>query len=136
VQRKETFLIKINVGGLAAKEIVAKITEIAGDQAQARLTADIVGVREVSQGLADYYFGACATGGGGALSMAIAILGYDKCFTVCTAGKLPKEEEIKQAVMSGKKAFGFTCDHVDTAVPMLIKAILNKHNLVGPEKVC
>ena len=129
-------MIKINVGGLAAKEIVAKATEIAGDQVQARLTADIIGVREVAQGLADYYFGACATGGGGALSMAIAILGYDRCLTVCTAGKPPKEEEIKQAVMSGKKAFGFTCDHVDTAVPMIIKAILEKRHLVGSENVC
>jgi hypothetical protein len=120
-------LIKINVGGLAAKDVLAKIAEVAPDQVQARITADIVGVREVAQGQADYYFGACATGGGGALSMAIAILGYDNCFTVCTAGKAPKEEEIKQAVLSGKKAFGFTCDHVDTAVPMLIKAILSKH---------
>lgn len=128
-------MIKINVGGLAAKEIVAKVSEVAGYQVQARVTADIVGVREVAQGLADYYFGACATGGGGALSMAIAILGYDNCFTVCTAGKAPKEEEIKQAVLSGKKAFGFPCDHVDTAVPMIIKAIMSKHQLIGSENV-
>jgi hypothetical protein len=128
-------LIKINVGGLAAKEVIAKVAEVAGEQVQARVTADIVGAREVAQGQADYYFGACATGGGGALSMAIAILGYDNCFTVCTAGKAPKEEEINQAVLSGKKAFGFTCDHVDTAVPMILKAILSKQHHIGPENV-
>lgn len=121
-------MIKINVGGLAAKEIVAKVAEMANHQVQARVTADIVGVREVAQGLADYYFGACATGGGGALSMAIAILGYENCITVCTAGKAPNEEEIGQAVMNGKKAFGFICDHVDIAVPMIVKAILRKND--------
>jgi hypothetical protein len=120
-------LIKINVGGLAAKEVVDKVAEVESDKVKAFTLADIVGVREVAQGKADYYFGACATGGGGALSMAIAILGYGNCFTVCTAGKLPKEEEIQEAVRSGKKAFGFTCDQVDKAVPMLIRAILDKH---------
>lgn len=122
-------MIKINVGGLAAKEVVDKVAEVSKDLVTARAVADIVGVREVAQGKADYYFGACATGGGGALSMAIAILGYNNCFTVCTAGKSPKEDEIQEAVRSGKKAFGFTCDHVDSAVPMIIKAILVKHQL-------
>lgn len=120
-------MIKINVGGLAAKEIVDKVIDVGGDQVEACVVADIVGVREVAQGKADYYFGACATGGGGALSMAIAILGYNNCYTVCTAGKPPREEDIQEAVRNGKKAFGFTCDHVDSAVPMIMKAILVKY---------
>ena len=89
---------------------------------------DIVGAKEVAQGKADYYLGACATGGGGALSMAIAILGYSSCFTVSMAGKPPKEDEVQKAVGSGKKAYGFTCDHVRLAVPLIVKAILAKHN--------
>ncbi len=121
-------MIKINVSGLAAKEIVNKIAEIGGDQAEARIVADIIGAKEVAQGKADYYFGACATGGGGALSMAIAILGYNNCLTVSTAGKTPKEAEIREAVWSGKKAFGFSCDHVDLAVPLIMRSILMKHN--------
>ncbi len=128
-------MIKINVGGLAAKEVVAKVAEIAGKHVEVCITADIVGAREVAEGKADYYFGACATGGGGALSMAIAILGYNNCATVCTAGKPPKEDEIRQVVLSGKKAFGFTSDHVDMAVPMIINAILSKHHLIEPKKV-
>lgn len=121
-------MIKINVSGLAAKEIVDKITELGRGQVEARITADINGAREVAQGKADYFIGACATGGGGALSMAIAILGYNNCFTVSTAGKTPKETEIQEAVKAGKKAFGFSCDHVDAAVPLIIKAILSQHN--------
>lgn len=120
-------MIKINVSGLAAKEIVDKINEVGKGQVEARITADINGAREVAQGKADYFIGACATGGGGALSMAIAILGYNNCFTVSTAGKTPKETEILEAVRTGKKAFGFSCDHVDTAVPLIIKAILSQH---------
>jgi hypothetical protein len=124
-------MIRINVSGLAAKEIVDKIAEIGGHQVEVRSVADIVGVREVAQGKADYFFGACATGGGGALSMAIAVLGYSNCLTVSTAGKPPKEAEIQAAVKSGKKAFGFTCDHVDSAVPMIMRAILAKHSPVN-----
>jgi hypothetical protein len=121
-------MIKINVSGLAAKEIVDKVVEVGGDQVEVRIVADIIGAKEVAQGKADYYFGACATGGGGALSMAIAILGYNNCLTVSTAGKTPKEAEIREAVRSGKKAFGFSCDHVDLAVTLIMRAILIKHN--------
>jgi hypothetical protein len=117
-------MIKINVSGLAAKEIASKIKEVAGEGVEVRVLADIAGAKEVAQGKADYYFGACATGGGGALSMAIAILGFSACFTVSTAGKAPREEEIQREVANGKKAFGFTSDHVDSAVPMIMKAIL------------
>ena len=120
-------MIKINVSGLAAQEIVAKVAEIGGDQVEVHNVADIIGAREVAQGKADYYFGACATGGGGALSMAIAILGYGNCLTVSTAGRPPQEAEIQAAVRGGKKAFGFTSDHVDAAVPLIMKAILAKH---------
>jgi hypothetical protein len=121
-------MIRINVSGLSAKEITHLISEIAGDQVVVRSVADMIGAREVAQGKADYYFGACATGGGGALSMAIAILGYSHCMTVSTAGKPPQEAEIQAAVMSGKKAFGFTCDHVETVVPMIMRAILAKQH--------
>jgi hypothetical protein len=121
-------LIRINVGGLSAREMCSLAAQIGGDQVEVRVTTDIVGAREVAQGKADYYFGACATGGGGALSMAIAILGYSNCFTASMAGRLPREEDIQEAVYSGKKAFGFASDHVNSAVPLITKAILAKHN--------
>ena len=121
-------MIKINISGLAAKETANKVAEIGGDQVEARIVADIIGAKEVAQGKADYYLGACATGAGGALSMAIAVLGYNSCLTVSTAGKPPKEAEIREAVWSGKKAFGFSCDHVDLAVTLIMQAILAKHH--------
>ncbi len=119
-------MTRIAVGGLAAQEISDLVAQIGGDQVSVRVVADIAGVQEVAQGKADYYFGACATGAGGALSMAIAILGYSNCFIASTAGKPPKEKDIREAVYSGKKAFGFTHDHVTLAVPLIMEAILAK----------
>lgn len=121
-------MIRINVGGLAAQEIADLVAEIGGDEVDARVGSDIAGAQEVAQGIASYYLGACATGGGGALSMAIAILGYANCFTASTAGRPPKEKEIWEAVESGKQAFGFSTDHVGLAVPLIIDAVLAHHS--------
>ena len=74
-------MIRINVGGLAAQEIRDLAAEIGRDAVDVKVTTDIAGAKEVAQGQADYYLGACATGGGGALAMAIAILGFSNCFT-------------------------------------------------------
>jgi hypothetical protein len=117
-------MIRINVGGLAAKEIAALAAQVGGDQVEVQVGTDIVGAQQVAMGMADYYFGACATGRGGALAMAMALLGVSKCFTASTTGRPPKEQEVREAVAAGKKAFGFTTDHVDWAVPMIVKAIL------------
>ncbi len=117
-------MIRINIGGLAAREAARLATQIGGAQVQARVVTDIVGVKEVAQGKADYYLGACATGGGGALAMAMAILGYANCFIASTACQPPKQDDIVAAVKGGKKAFGFTCDHVDAAVTMIVKALI------------
>lgn len=120
-------MISINVGGLAAQELGDLVAQVGGEEVAVQIVADIEGAQEVAQGKADYYLGACATGAGGALSMAIAILGYSNCFTASTAGRPPKEMEIREAVDSGKRAFGFSSDHIALAVPLIVGAILAKH---------
>jgi hypothetical protein len=117
-------LIRINVGGLAAQEICNLAIEIGRGEIDARVTTDIAGAQEVARGEADYYLGACATGGGGALSMAIAILGYSNCFMASTVGRPPNAQEIRAAVYDGKRAFGFTADHIKLVVPMIVEAVL------------
>ncbi len=117
-------MIKVNIGGMNTQEIKDLVDKFAEGKFETKITSDISGVQEVAKGEADYYFGACATGGGGAISMAIAILGYSKCFTASMPGRPPRKEEIEKAVRDGKKAFGFTCDHVQLAVPMIVEAIL------------
>jgi hypothetical protein len=122
-------LIRISVGGLAAQEIRDLVAELGRDQVRVDITTDVAGAKAVAEGKAEYYIGACATGAGGALAMAIAILGYSNCFSVSTSGKPPKADEVRKAVDDGKKAFGLTTDHVETAVPLIMEAILEKESV-------
>jgi len=124
-------MIHIVVSGLCANEICRLASELGRERVAVRETIDIAGATEVAQGRADYYFGACATGAGGALAMAIAILGYERCFTASMVGCPPKEAEIQAAVARGKRAFGFTVDHIDSTVHLLLAAILAHHQEPG-----
>jgi len=118
---------KIAVGGAIDKKKVAEeIRKYGGDKVQVSIMSDIEAAMAVKNGSADYYLGACATGGGGALAMAIAFLGANKCATISMPGNPPKHEAIKSAFEQGKVAFGFTNDHIEKAVPMIMQLILNE----------
>ena len=78
---------------------------------------------DVKVGNADYYFGACNTGGGGALAMAIAIIGADKCATLAMPGNILDEEKIKEEVNSGKIAFGFTPQAAEQVIRIVAEYI-------------
>jgi hypothetical protein len=117
--------MKIVVGGqVDRQEIADKIKEIAGDKVEVEVMDDIQAATAIKSGEADYYFGACHTGGGGALGMAMAILTNAKCATVSMPGRGPKAEKIKEEVAAGKVAFGFTADHIDKTVTLLLENIL------------
>ncbi|EHR8835406.1 DUF2620 family protein [Shigella flexneri] len=116
--------MKIVIGGQIEKE---KIAETVRREAGAHATSvtvmgDIEAAMAIKSGAADFYFGACNTGGGGAL--AIAIAGANQCITVGMPGKILSNEEIIAGVKAGKKAFGFTGQDTDVVVPIIIKAIL------------
>lgn len=117
--------MKIVVGGAVEKQAVAElIMEIGGERVDVKIMSDIQAAMAIKNRQADYYFGACHTGGGGALSMAIALLTKAKCATVSMPGRLPKVENVKREVREGKVAFGFTADHYQTAVPMIMAELL------------
>ncbi|HHY70721.1 MAG TPA: DUF2620 family protein [Thermoanaerobacterales bacterium] len=119
-------MLKIAVGGAIDKPRVADaIKKIGGEQIEVKIMSDIEAAMAVKNGKADYYIGACATGGGGALAMAMALIGAAKCATVSMPGKPPKEQDVLKALKNGKVAFGFTNDHIEKAVPMIMNAILN-----------
>lgn len=120
-------LVRIAVGGQVDRKKVAEyVRKIGGDRVQVSESSDLEAAMAVKNGKADYYFGACHTGGGG-LAMAIAMLGKPQCQTVSMPGRPPKEEDIRQAVKSGIKGFGFTADHAEKAVSMIMKAILERN---------
>ena len=117
--------MKIVVGGQVEKKQIEGMIKKIEPSIETIVKSDLEAAMLMKTGQVDYYFGACHTGGGGALAMAIALVGRDKCETVSMPGKKPNEDHIIEAVKNGKKAFGFTGDHVETAVPMILKAILS-----------
>ncbi len=119
-------MLKIVVGGQIDKEKVASIArEVVKDKGKVTVMGDIEAAMAVKTGQADYYLGACNTGGGGALAMAIALLGMDKCATVSMPGNIKKDEEIIKEVKLGKKAFGFTPQHGEIVIPVILNTIIN-----------
>lgn len=116
--------MRIVIGGqVDKKRVFDLVKKCGGSKAQVIMLDDIAAAMEVKSGRADYYLGACFTGGGG-LAMAIALLGNDRCVTVSTPGKPPNPGEIRRHVAAGKKAFGFTADHADAAVAAIIQCLL------------
>ena len=121
--------MKIVVGGQFDKQKIAELaSSIGGKQVSVSILDDIQAAMEVKNGNADYYIGACNTGGGGALAMAIAILGMSSCATLSMPGAIKSDGEIAGEVAAGKKAFGFTAQHLDTIVPVLMQNLLAKNS--------
>ncbi|MGY4688733.1 DUF2620 domain-containing protein [Salibacterium sp. K-3] len=117
-------MIRFVIGGLEKNQIKHEIEKAGGDQVEAVVSTDFEGAKKIKAGEADYYIGACNSGGGAALSVVIGILGYSNCSTVAKAGGRPKQETIEKLVKEGKLAFGTAVESVDTAVPMIVEEIL------------
>lgn len=121
-------MLRIVVGGQLAKEKIAELVrQTGGDNVQVTIMQDIGAAMAIKKGTADYYMGACNTGGGGALALAIAILGMPLCETLTTPGRSCDEAKIISALENGKKAFGVTDEHVTKVIPMLTKELLARH---------
>lgn len=119
-------MIKIVIGGQIDKDVIAqKVKEIGGDQVEVDIKNDLEAAMAMKNGSYDYYIGACNTGGGGALAMAIAMLGSDLTSTISMPGSIKSDEYIIEEVQKGKKAFGFTAQHADNVLPVLVESIIN-----------
>lgn len=122
--------MKIVVGGQIDKEEIAKIvSQLMNGKAEIEIRGDLDGAMGVKEGKYDYYVGACNTGGGGALAMALALLGSKSCSTISMPGQIKSEAFIREEVEKGKKAFGFTAQHKDEVLPVLLKAICKKEGV-------
>lgn len=116
--------MKIVVGGQMDKENVASILrKYVSADTEITIQSDIQASMAIKTGAADYYFGACNTGGGGALAMAIALLGMNQCATVAMPGNIKSDEDIRKEVHQGKKAFGFTPQAAEIVIPIIVKEI-------------
>ena len=113
--------MKIVVGGQIDKENVAKVAEKNFPEAEVIIKNDLDAAMDIKNGNADYYFGACNTGGGGALAMAIALVGADKCATLASPGNVLPEEKIKEEIEKGKICFGFTPQVTEEVIKIISK---------------
>ncbi len=120
-------MVNIVVGGQMDKQTIAGLIEkIGGDKVAVTIKSDIEAALAVKAGEADFYIGACATGAGAALAMAYALIGADVCTALSIPGKISGEDEIKKALIDGKKAFGFVNNDADRLLPILIPLLIEK----------
>lgn len=120
-------MIKIVVGGQLNKQTIEKqIKELGGSEVEVSVKSDLEAVMALKNKQVDYYVGACETGSGGALAMALALLGHDNCVTLASPSKVKNQEEILAEVNSGKIAFGFTAPSSAIVLKALVPALLNK----------
>ena len=122
---------KIGVAGLQREQIKKTIEATAPGCFEVFIHNDMEAAMKVKSGQLDYYIGACNTGTGGhhcytgicagaALSIAIAVIGYNKSCTIAKPGIKAKDEHIAKMIAEGKVAFGLSVEHVEHAIPMLI----------------
>lgn len=118
--------MKIVIGGQIDKQEIAALVKAGLPDAVVDIKNDLDATMAMKKASYDYYLGACNTGGGGALAMALALLGKAKCATISMPGRISSEKEIEDEVRSGKTAFGFTAQHKDQVVPLLIEILRKK----------
>jgi len=111
---------KIGVAGLQ-RELMKKTIETAAPGCfEVEIHNDMEAALKVKSGQLDYYIGACNTGAGAALSIAIAVIGYNKSGTIARPGIKAKDDQIARMVAEGKVAFGLSVEHIEHAIPLLV----------------
>lgn len=116
--------MKVAIGGMKKTEMEAAIRK-ADPTIETVITTDIGAVPMLKNGVVDYYFGACESGGGAAISILIGMIGYNKCCTVAKNGGQVNPELIQKFIKEGKVVFGMAHDSIDKTVPILVQE-LNK----------
>lgn len=111
---------RIGIAGLQRESIRDTIEQHAPGKFELYILSDIDAATRVKNNQLDYYIGACNTGAGAALSMAIAIIGFNRSCTIARPGVRAKAEQIAGWVAEGRVAFGLSVEHVEHAVPLLI----------------
>ena len=114
--------MKIAIGGMQKNEMDFAIKK-AMPEVETVLTNDMAAVKMLKNGEVDYYFGACESGGGSAISILIGLMGYSKCCTVCKNGGKPNKAEIEKFVKEGKLCFGMTVSNIEGTVPVLSEVL-------------
>lgn len=124
-------MLKIVVGGQISKDEICKFIQdyLKDVELDIIVKGDLDAVNLIKKGEYTYYVGACNTGGGGALAMAMALLGKAKCQTISMPGRISSDEDIRKSVEEGKIAFGFTAQDYKVVLPVLLDSIRVKEDI-------
>lgn len=112
---------RIVVGGQLQKNKIRDLILELSPKIKVEIKSDLDAAMAILNKQADYYLGACDTGGGGALAMAIGLLGIDKAKTIATVSSRKSDEEVKDMILNGVVAFGFVQSQVEWAVKTIFK---------------
>lgn len=116
--------MKIVIGGQIDKDYIFELVkQEMGDLANITVKSDLDAAMDLKSGVVDYYIGACNTGGGGALAMAMALVGPQNCVTLSMPGNIMSENLIVEEIKNGKKAFGFTAQDKDILIPIICRVL-------------
>jgi hypothetical protein len=119
--------IRFVVCGMGKEEIARAVRDSGGPAVEARVTSDFEAAAAINGGAADYYIGACQSGAGGALAVAIAVLGFGNVARLSGVGSSGVDPTaVTSAVAEGKRAFGIAHSHVAVAVPLIVRTILEQ----------
>jgi hypothetical protein len=119
--------IRFVVCGMGKEEIAQAVRSSGGAAVEARITSDFEAAAAIKTGAADYYIGACQSGAGGALAVAIAMLGFDSVVRLSGVGSAGVDEVVVAGgVSSGKRAYGIAHSHITSGVPLIVRTILAK----------
>jgi hypothetical protein len=118
-------MIRIAVCGMGRDRIATVARDSGGGQVETLSLTDFEAANAVKTGQADFYIGACQSGAGGALAVANALLGSGLVTRlVGSGGGAPDQQQVIAALGEGKKAFGIVHTQIDTAVPLIVSALV------------
>ncbi|MGF1909379.1 DUF2620 domain-containing protein [Vibrio kasasachensis] len=117
---------KIAIAGLQREQIKQQIEATMPDTFECHILTDMDAAMKVKSGEMDYFIGCCNTGAGGALAMAIAIIGYGQSCTIAKPAIQAKHDQVEQFIDKGYVAFGLSIEHIEHAIPMLTKLLAVK----------
>jgi hypothetical protein len=109
-----------------AKEQIARVVrDVGGPEVDVRVTSDFEAAAAIKGGQADFYIGACQSGAGGALAVAIAMLGFEHVVRLSGVGSPGIDESlVATAVAEGKRAYGIAHSHIEAGVPVIVRTIV------------
>ena len=120
--------MKIVIGGQLLKTEIANYIKEHAPEIEVDIKSDLEAAFAIKNNDYDLYLGACCTGGGGALAMAISILGIDKTATIATASSRKSPDEIANDYKAGVIAFGFVESEWKYCVQTILKIIGGAQN--------